>query len=327
MGGSLSSESSGYPQATSHFCVLPVRTSGSSHFSITPAPMPSALVGRTTDAEFAALIAGINASLKPLSHFGVSSLMVPFLLVDLIAMLTLCAIDPAILLTPWEYEWAELALPLLIEFGAIFCSFPLISWIFSRRIARVQHVVVEHVHNVSMQYADRGLHLTLKGDGVSRGGELRGSGVVVGSKVLGKLWVEVQVFPFLKVLAPKPVPTYYPVLAPTAEGGGEGGARGEGGANVGTVRGGGGGSLDLNDASGAEGSSSCRREQVAAEVHAAAGAGAGLSQLQVEYLRSLQENQMLRQYLSQYQHLVALLTEHARRRAAADTTDTIHTAI
>ena len=58
------------------------------------------------------------------------------------------------------------------------------------------------------------------------------------------------------------------------------------------------------------------REQMAAAA-AAAGATGTMAPLQLEYLRVLQENQMLRQYLKQTQQLVQLQAQHSRALAMA----------
>ena len=50
---------------------------------------------------------------------------------------------------------------------------------------------------------------------------------------------------------------------------------------------------------------------MAAEAAAAAASGT-LTPQQLEYLRVLQENQMLRQYVQQYQQLVGLQAQHLR---------------
>ena len=73
MGAHFSAPS--FPTSTSSLCVLPLRTSGHPRFSIAPGPMPRQLDSRLAEAEFQAVVAGINTTLQPLSGFGVLSLL------------------------------------------------------------------------------------------------------------------------------------------------------------------------------------------------------------------------------------------------------------
>ena len=101
-----SSSTPALPANTASLCVLPLRTNGQARFSISAGPMPTPLAVRLGETEWRMLIDSINSALQPLSHFGFMSLLLPFLLVDLLTMVLLCAIDPWLLISPWDYAFS-----------------------------------------------------------------------------------------------------------------------------------------------------------------------------------------------------------------------------
>ena len=204
MGGVFSaSTSTAFPASTATLCVLPLRTHGRDRFAITPAPMPQQLGTRLAEVEYHGIIAGVNSALEPLSGFGVLSLLLPFLLVDLLALVTLTSVDPFLLISPWDYAPADLLLPLGIEFLILFISFPLMAYAVNRRMEEVQHRVRVLLDDSSRRYGPRGLSFQLK-QGVLNNGAAT------------NLWVEVLVVPLVHVQSPVPVPvpTVCPVLVP-----------------------------------------------------------------------------------------------------------------
>jgi len=325
MGGTVSS-AAGFPASTSSLCVLPLRTHGQSHFSIRAGPMPAALVGRMAEAEFASIIDKVNGVTGARAQFGVFSLLLPFALIDLLTVLLLCSIDPGLLISPWEYPLADLFLPLAIEFGLIFCGFPLMVHAVNCRMANLQAAVREKLDEASHQCSSRGVNFQLK-----QGVLANGAGT--------NLWLEVQIAPLLKVLTPTPVPTLYPVLMPSAQGtpvtgAGQAGSApagssgcGAGAASNGSSKRPEGASSSSNGsrgapaatsaagAAGAAGAGAAAAPSMAEEAQAAAAAGT-LTPQHAEYLRVLQENQLLRQYLQQYQVLVRLQAQHAQALGA-----------
>ena len=150
------------PASTPSLCVLPLRTNGQARFSVASGPVPSPLTSRLADTEWQVLVESINAELLPLSHFGFMSLLLPFLLVDLLTMLLLCAIDPWLLLSPWDYGFAELLLPISLELALVFCGFPLMVHIVNRRMAAVQSRVRALLDTASRQLGSRGVNFQLK---------------------------------------------------------------------------------------------------------------------------------------------------------------------
>jgi len=265
MGALLSSPVS-FPTSTSSLCVLPLRTSGHPRFSIAPGPMPRQLDSRLAEAEFQGVVAGINTTLQPLSGFSVLSLLFPFLVVDVLTMTLLSVIDPWLLISPWDYPLTDLLLPMGLEFGIIFCSFPLMAFAVNRRMGEVRRRVCELLDESSRRYGARGLSFQLK-QGVLHNGAST------------NMWVEVQIIPVVHVHSPVPVPvpSLVPLLLPP-------------------------------DATIAPQPSSAPASTSAAAPPPTEGTGASaLSSSHVEYLRVLQENQMLRQYLAQCQALVLQL--------------------
>ena len=268
------------PASTASLCVLPLRTNGQSRFSMpAPTPMPAPVATRLGENEWRMLVESINGALLPLSHFGFMSLLLPFLFVDLLTMMLLCAIDPWLLITPWDYAFSELLLPISLEFLLVFCGFPLMVHIVNRQMATVQSRVHALLDTASHQFGARGVNFQLKQS-------------IMGNGAGTNMWVEVQVMPLAQMFVPVPVPapSLYPILLPAAT---PGGAATPGAAPAAPASGSGG-------------------AEAAAAAAAAAGANGTMNPLQLEYLRVLQENQMLRQYLKQHQTLVQLQAQHSR---------------
>ena len=291
--------------------------------------MPAQLATHLAEAEYQTVVASVNAVLQPLAGFGVFSLLLPFLVLDVFTMLLLSAFDPWLVLSPWDYPASDLVLPLCLEFGVIFCSFPLMAHTINRRMGEAQRRVCEILDDTSRRFGARGISFQLK-QGVFN----NGAGT--------NLWVEVQVAPIIHVHTPcpVPVPTVFPILLPphahpdasvgaagSAGAGASGagasgaGASGAGASGAGASGAGPSGCTSASDcggptsagvsANGAGGSGTppeAAADGVAAAAAAAAASGASLSPQQVEYLRLLQENQILRQYLQQCHGLVQTLT-------------------
>ena len=291
------------PASTPSLCVLPLRTNGQARFSVASGPVPSPLTSRLADTEWQVLVESINAELLPLSHFGFMSLLLPFLLVDLLTMMLLCAIDPWLLLSPWDYGFAELLLPISLELALVFCGFPLMVHIVNRRMAAVQSRVRALLDTASRQLGSRGVNFQLKQ-------------AILGNGAGTNLWVEVQVMPLTQVFVPVPVPapSLYPILLPAATPAGPATTPAATPAHAGAASAGATGAAAADAA--AEAAEGVTREQMAAAA-AAAGATGTMAPLQLEYLRVLQENQMLRQYLKQTQQLVQLQAQHSRALAMA----------
>ena len=124
--------------------------------------MPASVSSRLSEAEFLFLIEAVNAVLHPLTQFGLFSLLLPFILVDLFTMLLLCAIDPGLLLSPWDYPLTDLALPMALEFGLIFCGFPAMVFLVNRRMQSVQTKVRNELDAASRRFGARGVNFQLK---------------------------------------------------------------------------------------------------------------------------------------------------------------------
>ena len=297
MGGVFSaSTSTAFPASTATLCVLPLRTHGRDRFAITPAPMPQQLGTRLAEVEYHGIIAGVNSALEPLSGFGVLSLLLPFLLVDLLALVTLTSVDPFLLISPWDYAPADLLLPLGIEFLILFISFPLMAYAVNRRMEEVQHRVRVLLDDSSRRYGPRGLSFQLK-QGVLNNGAAT------------NLWVEVLVVPLVHVQSPVPVPvpTVCPVLVPaqspqqlSQQAGSTSAATTPAGPAVTPAQ--------TPDAAPSPGFGS---PATPAASTSSAGRNQNLEAHQIEYLRVLQENQLLRQYLSQCQALIHQLASQA----------------
>mmetsp|Transcript_43652 Transcript_43652/g.87367 ORF Transcript_43652/g.87367 Transcript_43652/m.87367 type:complete len:305 (-) Transcript_43652:404-1318(-) len=284
MGSAFSGNSStALPASTASLCVLPLRTNGQSRFSITPGPMPRQLVTRLAEAEYHGIIAGINTALQPLSGFGFMSLLLPFLVIDILTICLLSAIDPWLLTKPWEYPVTDLLLSMGLEFGVIFVSFPLMVYAINRRMSEVQRRVREMLDDSSRRFGGRGISFQLK-----QGMLHNGAGT--------NMWVEVQLTQLIHVQTPVPVPvpTIYPLLLPS------------------TMQ-------SPQDPLGAAGSSSTAGPfAYAAAAAAGASAGGTLSPQQVEMVRLLQENQLLRQYLAQCHALNHQLIQSQQRDQATN---------
>ena len=206
--------------------------------------------------------------------------------VDVVTLILLSFVDPMLLLSPWDYPTAELLLPLGLEFSVLLFSFPLAAYAINRRMAEVQTKVRELADDASRRYGPRGLNFALKQG-------------VLGAGAGTNLWVEVQVVPMVHVQSPVPVPvpTVCPIVIPgnaDARAGGGGGAGGTTPASASTA----------GVASPAAGGAMADAVAAAA---ASSGGGGSLDARQVEYLRVLQENQLLRQYLAQHQALIQQL--------------------
>ena len=162
MGGVVSVSAPNFPTSTPSLCVLPLRTNGQVRFSVAPGPMPSLLITRLRETEWQVLVDDINTELIPLSHFGFMSLLLPFLVVDLLTIVLLCAIDPWLLVSPWEYGFHELLLPILLEMMLVFCGFPLIVHVVNRRMAIVHTRVRKLLDAASCQFGSRNVNFQMK---------------------------------------------------------------------------------------------------------------------------------------------------------------------
>ncbi|EOD28330.1 hypothetical protein EMIHUDRAFT_434729 [Emiliania huxleyi CCMP1516] len=182
-------------------CVVPLRTNGRAHFSLDAGPMPASLVGRLSEAEYYGVTERINKALLPLAHFGLSSLLLPFLAIDALTVAVLYGADPSLLVAPLSQDLPDLLLPVLLEITLVAAAFPLVSLLVSRRIGRVQALVREVLDDASRTFAPRGVHFSLKLG-------------VTGAGASTNMWVEMQVAPLFRVPVPVPVPTLYPILLP-----------------------------------------------------------------------------------------------------------------
>ena len=326
MGGLLSTAvTTTYPASSATLCVLPLKTNGESHFSIAPGPMPQQLSQRLAEVEYHGIVAGVNSVLQTFSGFSVLALLLPFVVFDSAVLIALILFDPSLILAPWDYGMLELLLPLGLEFGVIFGSFPLVAHLLSMRMTAVQTKVAELLDDSSRRFGARGLHFALK-QGVLH----NGAGT--------NLWVEVQVVPIVHVQAPVPVPvpTLSPIVLPaapqtswpaapatpaaaataaataapaaadaSAAAGAPAARSAAGGAGV-SVR----APPDPNAHAPTIGGMSA--EGAATFARDAASRGVSLSAVEVEYLRVLQENQLLRQCLSQHQALIQHLAQQTQ---------------
>ena len=178
--------SSSFPASTATLCVLPLRTNGTSRFSIPAAPMPASVANRLTEVEYQGVVDTLNKALHPLSHFGLFALLLPFIIVDALTMLLLCAIDPGLLLSPWEYPFTDLALPVCLEFGLIFCGFPVMVYLVNRRMDAVQQLVRAELDVASRRYGPRGVNLQLKQG-------------IAGNGAGTNMWIELSILPMIQV--------------------------------------------------------------------------------------------------------------------------------
>mmetsp|Transcript_5193 Transcript_5193/g.15885 ORF Transcript_5193/g.15885 Transcript_5193/m.15885 type:complete len:334 (-) Transcript_5193:387-1388(-) len=319
-----------YPASTSHTLVLPLRTNGRNHFSLEPCPLPSSLSGRLSEDEWATLLGRANRSLATHRSFGLSSLLLPFLAIDAASVALLYALTPRSLLAPLTVELPELLLPLLLELVLVLSAFPIVSALVNRRVRAVQAKAKEVFDEASRKYAARGVHFALK-LGVHSAGAAT------------NMWMEAQVYPLFRVPTPVPVLAPYPVLMPAppatplrsttgsssmsgSEAGLAGGvplsrspcsvpvASADSSERTDTVRCASSG--EPVDASGASAPAASAHPSLLAQELTAAVAAGTLTPQQQEYLRVLQENQLLRQYLAQMQVLVQLQVKHGSAQAA-----------
>ena len=253
--------------------------------------MPAQLATRMSEVEYHGVIASINSTLQPLSGFGVLSLLLPFLLVDVITVTLLSLMDPWLLITPWDSPLADLLLPLGMEFFVVFCSFPLMALAVNKKMEEVQRRVRGLLDDASRRFGPRGVAFQLK-----QGMLNNGAGT--------NLWVEVQVVPVIHMQSPVPVPvpTVCPILLPAnaQPANGHTGASTSATPSAATTP-------SAQPPTTAGPSSDAAGESMAAATAAAVAAGANLTAQQVEYLRVVQENQLLRQYLAQCQALIGQL--------------------
>ena len=99
--GAAQSAHAAFPSSTATLCVLPLRTNGSTRFSLANNGMPASLAGRLSAPEFSSLVDGINKALHSLAHFGFLSLLLPFLVevqVDTLDRISLLLPQPGRLL-------------------------------------------------------------------------------------------------------------------------------------------------------------------------------------------------------------------------------------
>lgn len=182
----MGSSASHFPASTPTVCVLPLRTYGSSRFSLPDGPMPACVSSRLSEAEYTGLIDTINTALRSLSHFALASLLIPFLVVDLITMALLCAFDPGLLLFPWDYSAADLTIPILLEFVLFFSGFPVMFYVINRRVDQVQQRVRTELDAASRKYGPRGVNFQFRQG-------------IVGSGASTNMWVELAVLPMIQV--------------------------------------------------------------------------------------------------------------------------------
>jgi len=150
------------PASTSTLCVLPLHTNGRSHFSLDIEPMPAALVGRLAEPEYQAIIQRVNQAVQPLTHFGLTSLLFPFLAVDVLAVALLYGLDPAALVAPTAYDLPDMLLPMLLELALLLLAFPMVSFFVARRVEAVQMAAKAVLDDAARKYAARGVHFSLK---------------------------------------------------------------------------------------------------------------------------------------------------------------------
>ena len=313
------------PASTTALCVLPIRTRGSASFQIhSAAAMPAPLADRMTTNEFLLFVKNFNSKLKPLAYFDARRICALFLIADIAALAALFVIDPLLLTTPWMHQPADLVIPLLLQFLAVLWIFPLISFLINRSLDKVEACARKQLEETSHKLGPRGVHFQVR-----RGANNSGAAT--------NLWIEIQVSPFQRILTPVPVPTPYPVLAlasaiPSVNSN----------TSVKTdpiVRSNGGqvGDLSTGGAASAQGeeeavmaalptkyadAAGIKNDEGEKDVDSAASATETVSRL--EYLRVLQENQLLRQYLNQCQVLIQLQNKYAaeQNRAAANAAQT-----
>jgi hypothetical protein len=90
-----------------------------------------------TQEEYNAVVAVVNETLQAHANLSFLVLLLPLVLLDLLLICLLAALDPWLLLTPWEFPAGDLVVPISIEFVLFFCVFPgMRGRAPSRRIAR-----------------------------------------------------------------------------------------------------------------------------------------------------------------------------------------------
>ena len=270
-----------YPASTATLCVLPVRKYDQPYFSILPAPMPAQLCMRLTDDEFNGTIASINRTLLSISGFGILPLLLPFIFVDVATIVLLSTIyHPLLQIMLWDYP-VDMLLPAVLEFCIIVCSFPLMAHAVNRRMTEAQARVRELLDESSRRYGARGVNFQLK-QGVLHSGAAT------------NLWIEVQIVSLVYMQSPIPLsaPTICPIILPLS-------ASSEA-------------ALVARAASESVPAPSLRAANLGcATADATAGAASvHMAFLQMQYLRVLQENQLLKQCIAQYQILLRLIPRH-----------------
>ena len=95
--------------------------------------LPQQLSQRLAEVEYHGIVAGVNSVLQTFSGFSVLALLLPFVVFDSAVLIALILFDPSLILAPWDYGMLELLLPLGLEFGVIFGSFPLVAHLLSMR--------------------------------------------------------------------------------------------------------------------------------------------------------------------------------------------------
>lgn len=102
-------------------------------------PPPTALaqlLGRLTPEELHGVISAANETLKSHGSHSFLALLLPLLVVDLCSVGLIAALNPWLLLAPWDFPLADVALPISIEFVLFFCMFPGQPRARARRSAR-----------------------------------------------------------------------------------------------------------------------------------------------------------------------------------------------
>ena len=280
-----------YPASTATLCVLPVRKYDRPYFSILPAPMPAQLCMRLTEVEFNGIIASINRTLQSISGFGILPLLLPFLFVDVATIVLLTTIyHPLLQIMLWDSP-VDMLLPVGLEFCFIVCSFPLMAHAVNRRMTEAQARVRELLDESSRRYGARGVNFQLK-QGVLHSGAAT------------NLWVEVQIVPLLHTQSPIPIPapTICPIILPAS-------ASSEAALAALAARAG--------WTSESVPAPSLRAASLSGAPTADATAGATsvyMDVSQMQHLRVLQENQLLKQCIAQHQILLQRILRQHRDR-------------
>uniref|UniRef100_A0A7S4BIM3 Transmembrane protein n=1 Tax=Chrysotila carterae TaxID=13221 RepID=A0A7S4BIM3_CHRCT len=343
MGGSVSH----FPTSTSSLVVLPLKQEDGV-FCLSPMPLPASIAPRMSENEFNAVLDGVNKSVVHMTKFSFFSLLTPFLLLDALTMLMLICIDPLIVIAPWELDLNDVLFPLALEFGLIVCGFPLMLYLVNSRMELVQIAVRAFLDEISRGYASRGLNFQLK-EGVVGNGAATNMWVEVQVAPVMQVQVPVPVPTLYPLLMPGATPTEQrkqpagscaDALRSRSSATGTNGKSAQPAATSASASASASATLQSSASCSAapsssaaaaphSGSCACSADSQAAACEGAcesggdggqsladrarASAAAGsVTPEQLEYLRALQENQMLRQYLQQYQTLLRLQAEHAQ---------------